>query len=322
MWRQSPQAAVEPMPDRDISYIVLGGGGFIGTNLCRRLAAGGSRVRAFSRHFAFPNSMPGIDLRVGDFGDAEALAAAIEGFDVVYHLVHATPPQPANADMAGDVENNVLPSLILFDICRKLRVKRIVFLSSGGTVYGRATLIPTPETAPTEPIVAYGISKLMIEKYLALHEHLHQTDYRILRVTNPFGPFQSTMKNQGIIAMLVARGLAGEPIEIWGDGSVVRDFIYIDDVVDALELASRDQSEFRNFNIGRGEGHSLREIVSRIQELLATELKLVWKHARAIDLPVSIVSNLRAREVLGWQPKTALDEGLEKTIAWWRAGGR
>ena len=310
------------MPDRDVSSIVLGGGGFIGTNLCRRLAASGARVRAFSRHFGFPNAMPGADLRVGDFSDPDALAAAIEGFDLVYHLVHATPPQPANADMAGDVANNVLPSLALFDICRRLRVKRIVFLSSGGTVYGRAATVPTPETAPTEPIAAYGISKLMIEKYLALHEHLNGIDYRVLRVTNPFGPFQGTAKNQGIIAMLVARGLAGESIEIWGDGSAVRDFVYIDDVVDALELAGHDQSEFRAFNIGRGEGHSLREIVRRIQKLLGQELKLVWKDARALDVPVSIVSNRRANEVLGWRPKTALDDGLAKTIAWWRAGAQ
>jgi UDP-glucose 4-epimerase len=307
------------MPDRDLSSIVLGSGGFIGTNVCRRLASRGARVRAFSRHFTFPHAMAGIDLRTGDFGDPDALAAAIEGFDIVYHLMHATPPQPANADMAGDIKNNVLPSLALFDICGKLRVKRIVFLSSGGTVYGRSKILPTPETAPTEPIAAYGISKLMIEKYLALHEHLHQTDYRILRVTNPFGPFQTTIKNQGIIATLIARGLKDEPIEIWGDGSVVRDFVYIDDVVDALELASRDKSDFRIFNIGRGEGHNLRDIVGKIQGLLGKELKIIWKDARASDVPVSVVSSTRAKEVLGWEPKASLDEGLEKTIAWWRA---
>src|SRR4051794_30581334 len=300
------------MTDRDLSYFVLGGGGFIGTNLCRRLAGRGARVRAFSRHFSFPDAMKGIDFRSGDFSDADALAAAIEGFDVVYHLVHATPPQPANADMAGDIKNNVLPSLALFDICRKLGVKRIVFLSSGGTVYGRADTVPTPETAPTQPIAAYGISKLMIEKYLALNEHLHQTDYRILRVTNPFGPFQTATKNQGIIAALIARGLADEPIEIWGDGSAVRDFIYIDDVVDALELASKDQSQFRIFNIGRGEGHNVRQIVSRVQDLLGKKLQIVWRDARALDLPVSVISNDRAKEVLGWTPKTALDDGLSK----------
>ena len=116
--------------------------------------------------------------------------------------------------------------------------------------------------------------------------------------------------------------MAEEQIEIWGDGSAVRDFVYIDDVVDALELASRDQSDFRIFNISCGEGHSLREIVSRIQTLLGKELKLVWKNARPSDVSVSIVSNVRAREVLGWAPKATLDEGLEKTIAWWRAGAR
>src|SRR4051812_1104713 len=108
------------MPDPGVSYFVLGGGGFIGTKLCRRLVSHGARVRAFSRHFAFPDAMPGVELRKGDFADADALAAAIEGFDSVYHLVHATPPQPANADMAADIKNNVLPSLKLFDICRKV----------------------------------------------------------------------------------------------------------------------------------------------------------------------------------------------------------
>ena len=312
----------ESMVDRDFSYIVLGGGGFIGTNLCRHLASGGARVRAFSRHFSFPDPMAGVDLRTGDFGDTDALVAAIDGCDIVYHLVHATPPQPANANMAGDIKNNVLPSLALFDLCRKLQVKRIVFLSSGGTVYGRSEILPTPETAPTDPITAYGISKLTIEKYLALHEHFHKTDYRVLRVTNPFGPFQTTIKNQGIVAMLIACGLRNEPIEIWGDGSAVRDFVYIDDVVDALELVSRDESDFRVFNIGRGEGHSLRDLVERIQRLLGKELNMVWKDARASDVAVSIVSSVRAKEVLGWAPKTTLDEGLEKTIAWWRGRTR
>jgi UDP-glucose 4-epimerase len=313
---------IDFMADRGLSSFVLGGGGFIGTNLCRRLAKRGGRVRAFSRHFAFPDAMAGVDLVTGDFRDPDAVAAAIDSFDIIYHLVHATPPQPANVDMGGDITNNVLPSLALFDICRKLGVKRIMFLSSGGTVYGRAAVVPTPEIAPTEPIAAYGISKLMIEKYLALHEHLHQTDYRVLRVTNPFGPFQTTLKNQGLIAALIARGLAGEAVEIWGDGSAVRDFIYIDDVIDALELASRDQSGFRIFNIGRGEGRNIREIAGIIERLLGKKLQIVWKDARAIDLPVSVVSTARAKEVLGWSPKAELEEGLRQTIAWWQGAAR
>ncbi len=132
--------------------------------------------------------------------------------------------------------------------------------------------IPTPETAPTDPITAYGISKLTIEKYLALHEHLYRSDYRVLRVTNPYGPFQTALKNQGVIAALISRAMSGESMEVWGDGSVVRDFIYIDDVIDALEAAMQDQSSHRVFNIGSGQGHSLREVIGMVE-------RLAWQEA-------------------------------------------
>ena len=222
---------IEPKP----SCIVLGGGGFIGTNLCRRLVANGHRVRAFGRRRPFSES-DDIEWFQGDFSDPAALAAAIETFEIVYHLVNATTPLSANLDMVGDLQRNVVASVGMLEICRKLRISRVVFVSSGGTMYGCPQQIPTPETAPTDPITAYGISKLAIEKYLALNQHLHQLDYRVLRVTNPFGPFQTAMKNQGVIASIVSHGVRHEEIEIWGDGSVVRDFIFIDDVVDALIL--------------------------------------------------------------------------------------
>ena len=301
-----------------LSCIILGGGGFIGTNLSRRLVASGARVRVFSRRCSFPDAMQGVEFYPGDFSDAGSLAAAIETFDVVFHLVHATPPQAANLDMANDVEKNVLPSLALFDICRKLKVKRIVFLSSGGTIYGRAEQIPTPEDAATDPITAYGISKLTIEKYLALHEHLYRSDYRVLRVTNPYGPFQTALKNQGVIAALIARAMSGESMEVWGDGSVVRDFIYIDDVIDGLEAALSDQSAERVFNIGSGQGHSLRDVIGMVERLADRKLNIAWKPERAMDVPVSTVSIDRARSVLGWTPKTSLEAGLQATIAWWR----
>ena len=149
------------------SVIVLGGGGFIGTNLCRRLAASGVRVRAFGRQCHFPDELAGAEWYQGDFADAAALAAAMQGFETVVHLVNNTTPQGANLDMAGDVQKNVVPSLALFDLCRDLGIGRLVFVSSGGTVYGVPRHIPTPETASTDPITAYAISKLAVEKYLA-----------------------------------------------------------------------------------------------------------------------------------------------------------
>jgi UDP-glucose 4-epimerase len=180
---------VTEMSLRGVSCIVLGGGGFIGANLCRRLASSGLRVRAFGRRCLFPEALDGVEWYQGNFSDAAALAAAMETYDVVFHLVHATTPHSANLDMAADVQQNVMSSLALMDISRNLGVKRVVFVSSGGTVYGPAAQIPTPETAPTEPITAYGISKLAIEKYFALYQRLYGLDYRILRVANPFGPY-------------------------------------------------------------------------------------------------------------------------------------
>jgi UDP-glucose 4-epimerase len=309
------------MIEQKASCIVLGGGGFIGTNLCRRLAAEGHRVRAFGRQRPFPEALEGVEWFQGDFTDAAALAAAIETFDVVYHLINSTTPLSANLDMVADLQRNVAASLGMFDTCRKLGVSRVVFVSSGGTIYGCPQQIPTPETAPTDPITAYGISKLAIEKYLALNRHLHRLDYRVLRVSNPFGPFQTSIKNQGVIASIISRALRREEIEIWGDGTVVRDFIFVDDVVDALVLASHDRSEMRLFNIGCGEGRSLRDVIETIETLVGRKLDISWKPGRPVDVPVSVVAIERARDVLGWQPRTSFQSGLEQTVAWWRSYG-
>jgi len=301
------------------SFVVLGGGGFIGTNLCRQLAASGYRVRAFGRRRLFPDDLPGVEWCQGDFTDAGAVAAAIQSSDIIFHLIHATMPQAANLDIAADVQNNVVPSIALLELCRELAVKRVVFVSSGGTVYGCPQQIPTPETATTQPICAYGISKLTIEKYLALYQHLYSLDYRVLRITNAFGPFQIALKNQGVVAALIARALNGEPIEIWGDGSVVRDFVFVDDVADALgKAALGDHGGQRIFNIGSGRGHSLREVIAAIETLLGRRLKIEWKPRRSIDVPVSVVAIDRARECLDWVPKTSFEAGLQKTIEWGR----
>jgi UDP-glucose 4-epimerase len=301
------------------SCVVLGGGGFIGTNLCRRLVSAGHRVRAFGRRCQFPDELRGAEWYQGDFTDATALAAALDTFDVVFHLVHSTTPQSANLDMAGDVQSNVVASLALFDLCGKLKVRRLVFVSSGGTVYGLPNAIPTPETAPTDPIGAYGVSKLSIEKYLAVYQRLHGLDYRILRVTNPYGPFQVPIKNQGLIAAIISKALRGEANEIWGDGSVIRDYIFIDDVVDALVAAASDQSEGRVFNIGSGVGRNVREVIAAIEFALGKKLDISWKQGRAADVPASVVAIARARDLMGWQPKISLDSGLVQTIAWWQS---
>jgi UDP-glucose 4-epimerase len=307
------------MNEREPTCVVVGGSGFLGVNLCRRLASSGARVRAFGRRCLFPGDLAGVEWQQGDFCDTAALASAIAPGDTVFHLVHTYMPQSADLNMAEDVRQNVMSSLALLETSRKLKVKRIVFVSSGGTVYGPTAHVPTPETAATDPISAYGISKLTIEKYLRLYEHHHGLSFRVLRVANLFGPFQLPGKNQGVIAALISCALHQKEFEIWGDGTAVRDYVYVDDVVDALLLAATDESEQRIFNIGSGQGRDLRQVMAEIEANLGIKLAVRRTKGRLIDVPASILAIDRARDILGWRPRTPFDVGIKQTIAWWRS---
>jgi UDP-glucose 4-epimerase len=127
------------------------------------------------------------------------------------------------------------------------------------------------------------------------------------------------IKNQGLIAAIVSKALRGETNEIWGDGSVIRDYIFIDDVIDALVAAASDESEGRIFNVGSGVGRSVREAIAAIEFALGKKLDITWKQGRAADVPASVVAIDRAQDLMGWAPKTPLDAGLAETIRWWRS---
>jgi UDP-glucose 4-epimerase len=298
---------------------VLGAGGFIGTNLCRALVGKVDSLRAFGRRQSFPEALRGCDWMPGDFADTTCLPAAVAGCDVVFHLVNATTPASANVDKVADLNANVASTLHLLDACRETGVQRVIFVSSGGTIYGIPDQVPTPETSPTNPITAYGISKLAIEKYLALYEYLYGLEYRVLRVANPFGPYQTALKNQGVIAAFVRRALAGKPFEVWGDGSITRDYVYIDDVVESLTLATTHEGTGRIFNIGSGEGRSLNDIVASINRLLGAEIPVDRRPGRQVDVSVSILDTAFAARELNWQPCTPFEEGLASTISWMKS---
>lgn len=299
--------------------VVFGAGGFIGTNLCRRLRDRVGSLRAFGRSKVRPDALDGVEWLSGDFDDSAEVATALAGAQVVLHLVHSTTPSSANLDVAADIRSNVISTLGLLEACRSAKVERIVFVSSGGTIYGVPTQLPTPEDAACWPITAYGISKLAIERYLHLYEHLHGISYRVLRLSNPFGPYQVPLKSQGVIAAFVKNVLAGEPLQVWGDGSVRRDYIYVDDAVDALESSIVTQSEERVFNIGRGVSHSLLQIISEIEAATGIRAQVEFKSPRLVDVPTSELAIGRARDQLGWAPKVTLSDGIERTVAWVRS---
>lgn len=300
-----------------MTQLILGPG-FIGLKLARRLAAMGQPVRALG-HSKPPQDLPaGVEWIHADIRDGSALDRALTGATAVHHLFSATVPASAEQDPLLDLSGNVGLTLDLLSRCVKARVQKLVFVSSGGTVYGIPQSLPITEDAPTRPIGIYGAGKLAIENYLHCYRHVHGLDYTVLRLSNPYGDGQRLDRNQGAIGTFMLRALHNEPITIWGDGEVTRDYLYIDDVIDALVLAAQTEGSERVFNIGSGVGLSLNEILRALQPLFPQALDVRHVEGRNFDVRANVLDIRRAREHLGWQPRIGLNEGLSRMLAWMR----
>jgi len=301
--------------------LVLGGGGFLGLNLCNRLASAGAEVTCFSRSHPQPEALDRRVTRVtGQFTDRLAIANAVDRQDIVFHLIAGSVPESSNRDPSAELSAAPIATLHLLEICRSARIKKLVFSSSGGAIYGIPSAIPISEQAPTDPISAYGISKLMIEKSLHLYRHLHGIDYQILRIANPYGRFQLGANHQGLIGSFIHRILSDLPLEVWGTGEVVRDFLHIDDVSDAFLAAITYDGRHKVMNVGSGRGLSVNQIIAELETAFGRDtLPCVHRPSRAADVPANVLDTALIRSETGWQPRVALGEGLTDTIAWMRA---
>ncbi|KQP17276.1 NAD-dependent epimerase/dehydratase family protein [Pseudorhodoferax sp. Leaf265] len=305
-----------------MKVLVLGGGGFIGSTIADRLLADGHMLRIFERPRVEPYRVfaahESVEWIGGDMSSTHDVGRAVDGVDAVMHLVSTTLPKGSNDDPIYDVQSNVVATLQLLDAMAQKRVSRIVFISSGGTVYGTPQYLPVDEVHPTEPQVSYGITKLMIEKYLGLYRQLHGIQPVILRVANPYGERQRIETAQGAVGVFVHRALSGQPIEIWGDGGVTRDYIHVQDVAEAFARALTYEGKQTCFNISAGVGTSLNELVAMLGELLGQPLDVRYKPGRPFDVKVNVLSNALARRELNWTPRIGMREGIERTLAWTR----
>jgi UDP-glucose 4-epimerase len=299
--------------------VLLGGAGFMGSHLAERLLKAGHAVRIFDMREQGQDEAPGnrdIEWVRGDFLDPADVGAAIADCQGVFHLVSTTLPQSSNQNPARDVADNIIGTLHLLEACRREGGRKIVFASSGGTVYGVPRTVPITEDHPTHPITSYGIGKLTIEKYLELYRVLHGVDYCVLRIANPFGERQRIASGQGAVTTFLQRAYHGEPIEIWGDGSVVRDYLYVGDVAEALVRALDHRGGRRVINIGSGVGRDLNEIIAAIETVIGRPAQRRHVPARSFDVPANVLDIRLARTELGWQPATAFEEGLRRTLRW------
>jgi UDP-glucose 4-epimerase len=251
-----------------------------------------------------------LDLGQPDASWSDLLAGA----DVVYHLAWSTIPSEANRAPANDARVNIAGSLGLIQAIQNDGCAcRVVFASSGGTVYGILSMIPATEDHPLRPISAYGVSKLAVESYLTVIRDETGLSAISMRMGNLYGPGQSLQRVFGAVTHFAHRALLGEPVRIFGDGSVTRDYLYIDDAVDALMRAGAHTVQ-GSFNIGTGIGHSLNQVAGTIVAEIGRDLVVERLAPRPFDVPVSILDASRAREALGWEPRVTFDEGIRKTL--------
>jgi UDP-glucose 4-epimerase len=306
--------------------LIIGGGGFIGSNLTRTLLADGRSVRVLelpnrNRMQIIPDH-PQLEWCEGNFTNARDLRHALVGVQSVFHLASTTIPESSNENPQFDVQSNLLGTVALLEEMRRLPNVPVIFASSGGTVYGRPKVVPIAEEHSTEPECSYGIVKLTIEKYLALYRRMHGTPYRVLRMANPYGPGQEINRVQGAIGVLLSRVLSGQPVEIWGDGSVVRDYFYVSDAISALKRAEAYVGDDYVFNIGSGKGHSLLDILAAIEGITHRKCEVRFTAARSFDVPTNVLNIGRAQTVLGWRPEIPLEVGLRHMVDWLAKTGR
>jgi len=300
-----------------MKIIVTGASGFLGSYLVSALLSLDYKVCGIAR--TFPGLLcqsivnnPNFLAHTADITDINQILPVFNSADIVYHLACGSLPHTSNENPYQDVSNNINGSLNVLEASKLSSISKFIFVSSGGTVYGIPRLVPIPETHPTEPLCSYGITKLSIEKYIGLYNHLYGLKSIILRVANPYGERQRQNSAQGVVPIFMRRALQSQPLKIMGDGSIIRDFIYITDLISALLTLLTYNGSERIFNVGSGHGVSLLSLIDKIEILLDRSLKVEYVDTRNFDVPTNILSIDKARIHLGWSPKVTIEEGLRR----------
>ena len=311
------------------TVLVTGGAGFIGSHLADRLLAEGMRVisvddlttgrianlseaRGYGKEFTFFN----MDVR------ADGLNALFERHrpEVVFHLAAQSGVRPSLDDPAKDASINVMGTLNVLDCAVRTGVKKVVYAASGGTIYGEPKRIPVKESAAqgSHPASPYGISKKVAVDYLSFYQRYRGLDYTALALGNVYGPRQDPYGEAGVVAIFAKALLAGKPTKIFGDGSDTRDYVFVDDVVDAFVKAAGEAGGGQRFNIGTGVETSVRQLHSEIAAAADGRDEPEFYPPRLGDLRRSSLDNSRAKQVLGWAPKVDLTDGVARTVDYFR----
>jgi len=299
-----------------LKVLVIGGNGFIGSYIVEQLVQLRIAVRVFGRSAnKYAKELDIVEYFYGDIQDKKEIESALIGIDIVCHTLSPTVPSTSNLNPIFDAQSNLISTLNILELMREKGLKRIIYLSSGGTVYGNPITYPTKENHPTNPLCSYGIIKLAVEKYLLMYEELHGFEPIIFRLSNVYGKRQRIDKPQGVIARFAYSLIENQPISIWGDGSIRRDYINVQDV-SRIVVKGIQSAITGAYNIGAGEDHSIKEIVDCIEQVANKKFVINYEEARNFDVPKVRLDISKVKADFNWTPKVKLIEGIQLQYDW------
>lgn len=296
---------------------ILGAAGFIGTNLAIRLSKNND-VTVVDQNMIYFDNMKKLNLqlnyKVAQFSVDFDYNNLLKDTEVLYHLVSTTVPTTSNQHISEELMANVVVTSKILEGCVRNNVKKVVFISSGGTVYGKERFCPIKEDTITNPINSYGIQKLTIEKLLYLYNYLYNLDYRIIRLSNPYGPYQRPNGVLGVVTTFTYKALKNEEIVVYGDGSVIRDFIFIDDAIHGILNIANGNGKYKLYNLGYGKGTSVNQVIQGIENVLNKKLSVRYIDGRKADVPINYLDIGRYEADFGALNPVSLEEGIKKTV--------
>ncbi len=303
--------------------LVIGGNGFLGSYLVDELAGRGHDVTVFDR-FSSPQARwesSGVSTIAGDFMQSAALRAAVEGQQHVFHFLSSTTPASADHDPGADMRTNVAQSIELFDAAASAGVQRVYFASTGGAMYGHQADERVSELTLPQPVSPYAIGKQAIEGYLRFFAHTHGLDSVAFRISNPYGPRQQSHRSQGVIPIFLHRIAEGLPVQVFGDGSMVRDYIFATDSVRMIADAIERPALQPVYNIGSGVGTSVTELVELAREITGQPVEVEARPKLATAVDTVVLDTARYEGDFGPQRFLSLREGMQRTWDGIREGG-
>jgi UDP-glucose 4-epimerase len=299
----------------DAGVLLLGGGGFMGRALACRLRDLGHEVHVVIRGTIL-DIPDGVSVHGGGMENIELLRRLIPRFKTIVHMASATTPSLSSRTPSLEANLNIVPTLGLLEEMQRYPQVRLIYISSGGTVYGNPEQDLVPESADLHPMSYYGAGKVAVEGFLRCFQDLSGNPVVILRPSNLYGPGQPRYQGFGVVRTMLQHLRDGSTMTIWGDGSVVRDFIYVDDVVSAIECVIADTPATGAFNVGSGAGHSLNDLKSIIEEVCGIALAIRYESSRSIDVRRIVLDTSSMKKHFGWAPSTSLSEGVGRTWKW------